>query len=80
MDAFDAATMIADNLRTILYENIPLKLFTDYAQLFDALTLVKRTTERRLVIDIAGTCEAYRKFEIEVVGIVRGYRNPVDGI
>lgn len=55
-------------------------MFTDSKQLFDALTRRKQTTEKRLMIDIASAREAYKKFEIQAVGLIRGDQNPADGL
>lgn len=80
MDAFDVGTVMARDLRSLLGKDIPINMFTDSKQLFDALTRGKQTTEKRLMIDIASAREAYKRFEIQAVGLVRGDQNPADGL
>lgn len=80
MDAFDTAFSIAHDLTTLLGCNVPILMFTDSKQLFDALTKGKRTTEKRLMIDIATAREAYKRFEIFAVGLLRGDTNPADAL
>lgn len=80
MDAFDAAYMLRSDMQEILGVEIPLLMFTDSKQLFDAMTKGRRTTEKRLMIDVSAARQAYRRFEISAVGLVRGEDNPADAL
>lgn len=55
-------------------------MFTDSKQGFDIITRGKRPTEKRLAIDITAACEAYQRFDIDRVGLVRGNENPADAL
>lgn len=55
-------------------------MFTDSKQLFDAISEGKRTTERRLPIDIQAARDAYKSFEITTIGLISGTSNSVDAL
>lgn len=80
VDAFDYAFMMMKDLNTMLGKVIPIFMFTDSKQLFDALTKGKRTTEKRLMIDILSARQSYKRFEISAIGLVTGLSNPADGL
>lgn len=48
--------------------------------LFDALTKVERTTQKRFSINNAAAREAYKQFEINSIGLIRGDDNPADSL
>lgn len=79
-DAFDAAFILVQDLRRGMNQDIPIFMFTDSKQVFDIMTRGKRPMEKRLAIDVAAACNAYRRFEIERVGLVRGEDNPADAL
>lgn len=80
MGGFDHAFSIARDLEAMLGKAMLVYLYTDSKQLFDALTKGKQTTERRLMIEIMAARQAYRRFEIAAIGLVRGEDNPADGL
>ncbi len=53
-------------------------MFTDSKHLFDVITTGSYTTEKRLMVEIKATREAYNKNEISNVGWVPGTFNPAD--
>lgn len=79
-DAFDKAFVIRKDMENTLGVKLPLHMFTDSKQLFDAMTKGQQTTEKRLMIDISAAREAYRKFDISRVGLVSTLHNPADGL
>lgn len=72
MDVFDVMTVIVSDYVMLLHKQIPVIMFTDSKKLFDNINRGKRTTEKRLVIDIKSAGEAYKKFEIHAIGLIRG--------
>lgn len=80
-DMFDAAFTLAEELRTMLPgSEIPLNLFTDKKALFDVISKGSRTSEKRLMLDIACTRESFKKNEINNVGFIRSSQNIADGL
>lgn len=80
LSGFDATFAISADLRLVLGRELELVMFTDSKQLFDVLTRGKRTTERRLMVEIASARASYKVFEIHNVGLVRGSDIPADGV
>lgn len=80
MDAFDNAFVIAREITEFLQLPISIVMFTDSKQLFDAMTKGKRTTEKRLMIDILSARESQKRFKIRAVGFVKGINNPADSL
>ena len=79
-EAFDRAYMLRHDLQRILNQPIPLWMLTDSKQMFDVITKASQTTERRLMIDIVATREAYNNYEISNVGLIATEYNPADGL
>lgn len=80
MDAVDAAFIISRNIQSVLRKFIPIYMFTDYEQPFDAMTEVKQTTEKRLMINISSAHQSCKSFEICRIGLISGTQNPSDPI
>lgn len=80
MDAFDVSFMVSSDISNLLGITIPVFMFTDSKQLFDSVTKGKRTTEKRLMIDISAARESYKRFEIEAIGLIKGSDNPADDL
>lgn len=53
-------------------------MLTDSKQVLDIITRGKRPTEKRLAVDVVAAREAYKRFEIDQVGLVNGTNNPAD--
>jgi len=79
-DAFDAAFIIKHDLERIYDQLLPLVMLTDSKQMFDVIIRASHTTEKRLMIDAAAVREAYKRYEISNVGLVRSEHNPADGL
>lgn len=59
MEGFDHAFSIARDLQSVLGCTVLVYVYTDFKQLFGALTKRKRTTERRLLVKIMAARQAY---------------------
>ena len=80
-DMFDAAYTLAAELRELLPKHrIPVKLCTDNNSLFDVISKGSRTSEKRLMIDIAAARKGFTKHEISDIGFVRPEQNIADGL
>lgn len=53
LNAFDAAFILHADFAELLCIDLPIIIYTDSKLLFDAVTKGKRTTEKRLMIDIS---------------------------
>lgn len=80
MDALDTSFMLRSDMCELLGTDIPFLMITDSKQLFDATTRGKRTTEKHLMIDVAPVRQAYRRYEIYSIGLIRGDDNPADAL
>ena len=69
-DGFDRSLMLRHDLETIYSKRIPLHVFTDSKQVFGTITKASKTTERRLLIDIAASRQAYNRHEISNISPV----------
>ena len=79
-DGFDCAFVIRHDLQKQYGRNIPLQMRTDSKQMFDVITKASHTSERRLMIDIAATREAYNANEVSNVGLLGSENNVADGL
>ncbi len=57
-DAFDVGYTLATELSSLLGKKVPLILLTDGKSLFDVITKGTRTSEKRMMLDIAAAREA----------------------
>lgn len=67
-DCFDGAYNIRDKFKQNIGKRISLAMLTDSACLFNVIAKSSRTTERRLMIDLASTKEAYNNMDIDDIG------------
>lgn len=79
-DAFDFAFSLRHDMQKIMSKRIPLQLYTDSDSLFKVISKNSSTTERRLMIDLQATREAYGNKEIADIGWVRSEDNPADAL
>ena len=79
-DGFDAGYAIRHDLERMTRRKIPISMFTDSLSLFDVVTKATITTERRLMIDIAGVKQAYKAKEIHTLGFIRTNYNVADAL
>ena len=79
-DLFDVAATLASEIGTVLGKKIPVQLFTDSKSLFDVISKGSRTSEKRMMLDIAASREGFRDKVISDIGFVRSSRNLADGL
>ncbi|CDF40899.1 unnamed protein product [Chondrus crispus] len=79
-EGFDDVFAIRHTLEKLYKRKIPITMLTDSKQMFDVITKASHTAEKRLMIDIAASREAYNKHEISNVGLVLSEHNIADGL
>lgn len=79
-DAFDTVANIAADLSKAFAKKVLVRMLTDSKQVFDVITRGKRPTEKRLAIDVVAAREAYLRFDVDRVGLVKGENNPADAL
>lgn len=79
-DSFDAAYAIRYDIQKMVKQNVPLSMVTDSDSLFKVVVQSSTTTERRLMIDIQATREAYQERKIDNMGWVKSDGNIADGL
>ena len=79
-DLFDAAFTIKHDISLLLGQDVQLQLFTDNKSLFDVISKGSRTSERRLMLDVAAAREGFKVGDISNIGLVRSERNIADGL
>jgi len=79
-DMFDVAVTLAEEIRAIYDRPIPLHLLTDSKALFDIISKGSRTSEKRMMLDIAAAREGFRDRVISDIGFVRSSHNLADGL
>ena len=77
---YDNGVSIKPTMTNILGRNVALVLYTDSRSLYDALTTLNPTTEKRLLIDLAVVRQAYERREISEVCWIPTEQNPADGL
>ena len=80
-DMSDAAYTLAAELRELQPNHrILVKLFTDNESLFDVIWKGSRTSEKKLMLDIATARDGLTEHEISYIGFVRSDENIADGL
>ncbi len=79
-DLFDVAATLAMELKALLHVSIPVQLFTDSKCLFDIISKGSRTSEKRLMLDVAAAREGFQSKLISDIGFVRSSHNLADGL
>ncbi len=79
-DMFDAAHTLTTELSSLLDRKVPATLLTDSKSLFDVISEGTRTSEKRVMIDIAAAREGYMLGDISDIGHVSGGKNIADGL
>lgn len=77
-DGFDFGFTLRHDLQRITGRKIPITMLTDSQSLFNVIVKASSTTERRLMIDIRATREAYMRGEISDVGWILSTDNIAD--
>ena len=79
-DLFDRAATLAAEIGEIFGRKIPVQLLTDSKSLFDVISKGSRTSEKRVMLDIAAAREGFRDKVISDIGFVRSSQNLADGL
>lgn len=80
-DMFDVSYTLRCELEHLCGgDTVPVQLFTDNKTLFDVVSKGSRTSEKRLMLDIACTREGFKKMEINDIGLIRSVDNIADGL
>ena len=79
-DMSDAAITFSAELGTLTDQKIPVQLLTDSKSLFDIISKGSRTSEKRMMLYIAASREAFRDRVISHIGFVRSKQNIADGL
>ena len=77
---FDDAMAIRSQMEHALQQTVPMRLMTDLKSLFDIISKESRTSEKRIMLDIDATRQAYQRQEITNIGFVRSEHNLADGL
>ena len=88
VSGFDIGTVIQTTIKSILSSDIkgtistgiPLVICTDSYSLYDCMTKLGTTAEKRLMIDIMGLRQSYERREIDEVRWIDGSCNPADAM
>ena len=70
--------MLNYDIEQLLNQRIPVQMFTDSKSLFDVIVRASTTSERRLMIDISATRQAYERHEIADIGLISSEYNLAD--
>lgn len=68
--AFDAVLLLFHDHKPLLSTVLPLFMFIGSKQFYHALTPAKRTTEKRLMVDLSTALDEYKTFEISAMVLV----------
>lgn len=79
-DGFDFAFTLRHDIENILGRKLSITMLTDSESLFKVIIKASTTTERRLMIDIRATREAYVREEINDVGWISSEDNIADAM
>jgi hypothetical protein len=77
---FDMGAVIQTTISSILSTKIPLVICTDSYSLYDCMTKLGSTAEKRLMIDIMGLRQSYERREIDEVRWIDGHCNLADAM
>ncbi len=77
-DLFDRACTLVAEIGAVYGRKIPVQLLTDYKSLFDVISKGSRTSEKRMMLDIAAVREGFRDRIISDIGFVRSSQNLAD--
>lgn len=77
---FDQSFVLHKAIGEFLGHNLPLRLYTDSQSLFESLTTLNTTSEKRLLIDLSMLRESYERREIADVFWIPGDQNLADDL
>ena len=64
---FDNGSAIYSTVNSVLSSQVPLIICTDLYSLYDCMTKLNTTAEKRLIIDIIGLRKSYERREIDEI-------------
>lgn len=70
--ALDLAYSMKRGMERLTDQKLDLGMRTDSKQLFVSITKGRRTTERRLYIDIRAARDSYKRLDITTIGLISG--------
>lgn len=79
-DVFDCAFTLSNEISSLLNRNINLDIFTDSKSLFDIISKGSKTSEKRLMLDVAAAREGFKTQDISNIGLVKSEHNVADGL
>ena len=79
-DLFDVSAVLAAELQALAGVKVPVQLLTYSKSLFDVISKGSRTSEKRMMLDIAAAREGFRDKVISDIGFVRSASNIADGL
>ena len=79
-DMSDVAVTLSSEISLLLGRQVPVQLLTDNKSLFDVISKGSRTSEKRIMLDIAAAREGFRDHVISDIGFVRSNHNLADGL
>lgn len=80
VDAFDNAFVIKHDVQRMIGSRVPLLMLTDSKCLFDVITGSRYTSEKRLMIDLEALREAYKRRDIDNIGLINSADNAADSL
>lgn len=80
VQGFDVGSCFKATLDQLYGRQIPLVLCTDSKSVFDAVTKLGVTAEKRLMIDVARLRQSYERREVSEVKWIAGDTNPADAM
>ena len=79
-DLFDVDSTLGEELGLLLGYRMPVQLLTASKSLFDFISKGSRTSEKRMMLDIAAAREGFKDKTISDIGFVRSSQNIADGL
>ena len=79
-DLFDVAIAFAEEIGMTLAGMVPVRLLTDCKHLFDVVSKGSRTSQKRMMLDIAAAREGFKTKTISDIGFVGSSPNIADGL
>lgn len=80
-DMYDVASTLKKELEELHPgHDFPMVLLSDSKNLFDVISKVTRTSEKRLILDIECAREGFKKGKITDIGLIRSSDNLADGL
>ena len=79
-DLFDIAATLSNELSVVLGKRVPIQLFMDSKSYFEVISKGSRTSEKRMMIDIATARKVFRDEVISDIGFIKSSKNLADGL